>query len=64
MRPLKAITEGVQEQQHHYFMCLLSQHVPSHFQHWDLLQLAVKLKGTRTERELLRICILQGPPRL
>lgn len=26
-----AITEGVQEQQHHYIMCLSSQHVPIHF---------------------------------
>lgn len=26
-----AIAEGVQEQQHHYIMCLSSQHVPIHF---------------------------------
>lgn len=31
MRPLMAITEGVQEQQHHYIMCFSSQHVPIHF---------------------------------
>lgn len=31
MRPLIAITEGVQEQQHHYFMCFSSQHVPINF---------------------------------
>lgn len=31
MRPLMAVTEGVQEQQHHYIICFSSQLVPIHF---------------------------------
>lgn len=44
-----AITEGVQEQQHHYIMCFHLNLSPFIFQTWDLLQLAVNLKGTGTK---------------
>ena len=60
-----AITEGVQEQQHRYFMCFSSQHVPIHFSDLGPTPACSEAEGYGDKVcELLHtICILQGPVR-